>query len=113
MPNTHEMSIKPVRAARITDTTGALLGESRGRRKPRNTVKHDVFEHFLNILRKIHINLSTGFGRGSTRGRHGVDTGYPRGRTKGSAAGAASVYNLRLPTEGLRQGHGPVAGARI
>ena len=67
MPNTKEMSIKPVRAARITDTTGALLGASRLRRRPRNTVKHDVFEHFLNILRKIHINLSTGFGRGSTR----------------------------------------------
>ena len=34
----------------------------------------------------------------------------------GSAAGAARHYNLRLPTEGLRQGHGPaalVAGARI
>ena len=31
VPNTHEMSIKPVRAARVTDTTGALLGESRGR----------------------------------------------------------------------------------
>ena len=72
MPNTHEMSIKLVRAARITDTTGALLGESRGRRKPRNTVKHDVFEHLLNILRKIHIHLSTGFGRGSTGGRAGV-----------------------------------------
>ena len=68
MPNTHEMSIKPVRAARITDTTGALLDESRVGRRPRNTVKNDVFEHFLNILRKIHINLSTGFGRRSTRG---------------------------------------------
>ena len=32
--------------------------------------------------------------------------------SKGSAAGAATVYNLRLPSEGLRQGHGPVAGAR-
>ena len=33
----------------------------------------------------------------------------------GSAAGAACLYNLRLPTEGLRQGHGlaVVAGARI
>ena len=32
-----------------------------------------------------------------------------------SAAGAARHYNLRLPTEGLRQGHGlaVVAGARI
>ena len=26
--------------------------------------------------------------------------------TGGSAAGGASLYNLRLPTEGLRQGHG-------
>ena len=69
MPNAHEMSIKPVRATRITDTTGALLGASHVRRRPRNTVKTDVFEHFLNILRKIHINLSTGFGRGSGGGR--------------------------------------------
>ena len=28
----------------------------------------------------------------------------------GSAAGAARHYNLRLPTEGLRQGHGPAPG---
>ena len=27
----------------------------------------------------------------------------------GSAAGAACHYNLRLPTQGLRQGHGPAA----
>ena len=40
VPNTHEMSIKPVRAARVTDTTGAPLGESRVRRRPRNTVKN-------------------------------------------------------------------------
>ena len=33
--------------------------------------------------------------------------------TGGSAAGGARLYNLRLPTEGLRQGHGRVAGARI
>ena len=32
MPNTNEMSIKPVHAARITDTTGALVGESHVRR---------------------------------------------------------------------------------
>ena len=95
------MSIKPVRAAGITDTTGALLGQSRVRRRPRNTVKNDVFEHFLNSLRKIHMNRST-------RGRHGVGRRYTGGPTKGSAAGGASVYNLRLPTEGLRQGHGPV-----
>ena len=30
----------------------------------------------------------------------------PRSPPLGSAAGAASHYNLRLPTEGLRQGHG-------
>ena len=107
------MSIKPVRAARITDVTGAPLGESRIRRRPRNTLKHDVFEHFLNILRKIHINLSTGFNLRSGGGRPEVDLRYTRGSTKWSAAGAASVYNLRLPTEGLRQGHGRVAGARI
>ena len=107
------MSIKLVRAARITDTTGALLGESRGRRRPRNTVKNDSFEHLLTILRKIHINLSTGFGRGSGGGRAEVDRGYTGGPTKGSAAGGASVYNLRLPTEGLRQGNVRVAGARI
>ena len=81
MPNTNEMSIKPVRAARITDTTGALLGESRGRRRPRNTVKNDSFEHLLTILRKIHINLSTGFGRGSGGGRAEVDRGYTGGPT--------------------------------
>ena len=36
-------------------------------------------------------------------------------RTTRSAAGAARLYNLRLPSEGLRQGHGlpPLAGARI
>ena len=35
--------------------------------------------------------------------------------TARSAAGVARLYNLRLPTEGLRQGHGLafVAGARI
>ena len=31
VPNTHEMSIKLVHAARVTDTTGALLDESRVR----------------------------------------------------------------------------------
>ena len=45
VPNTREMSIKLVRAARVTDTTGALLGESRGRRRPRSAVKNDVFDH--------------------------------------------------------------------
>ena len=30
VPNTHEMSIKPVRAARVTDTTGTLLVDAEG-----------------------------------------------------------------------------------
>ena len=43
VPHTHDMSIKPVRAARITDTTGALLGDGRRRRRPQNTVKRRCF----------------------------------------------------------------------
>ena len=43
-------------------------------------------------------------------GDDGVTTGWGGGddgvTTGGSAAGAARLYNLRLPTEGLRQGHG-------
>ena len=43
-------------------------------------------------------------------GGDGVTTGWGGGgegvTTGGSAAGAARLYNLRLPTEGLRQGHG-------
>ena len=48
--------------------------------------------------------VTTGWGGGG----EGVGTG-------GSAAGAARLYNLRLPSEGLRQGHGlgTVPGARI
>ena len=50
-------------------------------------------------------------------GGDGVGTGWGRGgdgvRTTRSAVGGARLYNLRLPTEGLRQGHGHVAGARI
>ena len=72
MHNTHEMSIKPVRAARITDTTDALLDETRVRRHPRNTVKHDVFEHPTQKTWSIHIHPSTGFDLGSTGGRAGV-----------------------------------------
>ena len=85
------MSIKPVRAARVTDTTGALLGQSRVRRRPRNTVKNDVFEHFLNSLRKIHMNRST-------RGRHGVDTGsgggIPGVQQKGRRQGARAYITF-------------------
>ena len=114
MPNTHEMSIKPVRAARITDTTGALLGESRVRRRPRNTVKNDVFEHFSNIQRKIHINLSGGFGRGSGGGipavqqkgrRQGrrayITFGYqPKASGKGTCAWPAPGFKGLRPTAG-------------
>ena len=35
-----------------------------------------------------------------------VGTGWGGGRPTRSAAGGARLYNLRLPTEGLRQGHG-------
>ena len=41
------------------------------------------------------------------------DTGYTRGPTKGSAAGAASVYNLRLPPKASGKDTWRVAGARI
>ena len=36
-------------------------------------------------------------------GDDGVTPGSPQA---GAAAGGARLYNLRLPTEGLRQGHG-------
>ena len=75
VPNTNEMSIKPVRAARITDTTGALLGESRGRRRPRNAVKNDVFEHPAQDTYKSVDRIRAGVGRGSTGGRAGVYRG--------------------------------------
>ena len=111
MPNTHEMLIKPVRAARITDTTGALLGESRGRRKPRNTVKHNVFEHFLNILRKIHIHPSTGFDRGSTGGIPGVQQ---KGRRQGARAYITFGYHRRPPARTRARGRRPdLRGLRL
>ena len=61
-------------------------------------------------MSKIHCKLQ-GFWRGG-----GDPEVSPRSPPPGSAAGAACLYNLRLPTEGLRQGHGPPgpwAGARI
>ena len=50
------MSIKPVRAARITDTTSALLDASHVRRRPRNTVKNDVFHIMRNHAGRENIN---------------------------------------------------------
>ena len=78
MPNTHEMSIKLVRAARITDTTGALLDASHVRRRPRNTVKNDVFHIVRNHAGRLNVNnikirqksvdtLRAGVGRRSTK----------------------------------------------
>ena len=63
----------------------------RRRREARNTVKKDGFEP----TRKKHCKL-----RGRQVGR------------ESSAAGAVSVYNLRLPPKALRAEHGRGAGAR-
>ena len=60
---------------------------------------------FFNTMSRIHCKLQ-GFWYGG---------GDPEVSPLGSAAGAARHYNLRLSTEGLRQGHGPPgpwAGAR-
>ena len=51
---------------------------------------------FFNTTRKKHRNLQGFWWVG----------GDPEVSPLGSAAGAARHYNLRLPTEGLRQGHG-------
>ena len=60
------------------------------------------------MLTPIAVTEKAEVGRGWGGGDDGVTTG-------GSAAGAARLYNLRLPTEGLWQGHGLwlLAGARI
>ena len=62
------MSIKPVRAARISDTTGALLGESRRRRRPQNTVKNNAFEHPAQDTYKSVDRIWAGVDRGSGGG---------------------------------------------
>ena len=92
MHNTHEMSIKPVRAARITDTTDALLDETRVRRHPRNTVKQDVFEHPTQKTWSIHIHPSTGFDLGSTGGRPGGRAGVsPRSNKRVGGRGGERI----------------------
>ena len=62
----------------------------------------------LEMLSPIAVTETAEVTTGWERGDDGVTTG-------GSAAGAARLYNLRLPTEGLRQGHGlgTLPGARI
>ena len=62
----------------------------------------------LEMLSLIAVTETTEVGTGWGGGDDGVGTAR-------SAAGEAALYNLRLPTEGLRQGHGLafVAGARI
>ena len=61
----------------------------------------------LEMLSPIAVTETTEVGGGNE-----VTPGSPQA---GAAAGAASLYNLRLPTEGLRQGHGlgTLPGARI
>ena len=97
MPNTHEMSIKPVRAARVTDATGALLGESRGRRRPRNTVKKTMFSTSRAKKLVDNINLSTGFGRGSGGGRAQV---HQKGRRQGRRAYITFGYQPKASGKG-------------
>ena len=77
------MSIKPVRAAGITDTTGALLGDSRRRRRPQNTVKTDVFEHPAQDTYKSVDRIWAGVGRGSGGGIREVQQ---KGRRQGRRA---------------------------
>ena len=100
------MSIKPVRAARITDTTGALLGASRVRRRPRNTVKNDVFHIMRNHAGRKNINKIKICQKSVDRIRPGV---Y-RGSNKRQGARAYITFGYQ---PGLRQGNVRVAGARI
>ena len=60
----------------------------------------------LEMLSPIAVTETTEVGRGWGRGGDGGGRGGEGVRTTRSAAGGASLYNLRLPTEGLRQGHG-------
>ena len=53
----------------------------------------------VEMLSPIAVTETAEVGTGSRRGGDGVGTGE-------SAVGAARLYNLRLPSEGLRQGHG-------
>ena len=94
MPNTNEMSIKPVRAARITDTTGTLSWTPKATKHCKKT---DVFEHFSNTQRKMHINLSTGFNLRSTRG---IPEVQQKGRRQGARAYITFGYQPKASGKG-------------
>ena len=55
------------------------------------------------MLSPIAVTETAEVGTGWGGGDDGVTTGSPQA---GAAAGGARLYNLRLPSEGLRQGHG-------
>ena len=57
----------------------------------------------VEMLSPIAVTETTEVGTRWRRGGNGVGRGSPQA---GAAAGGASLYNLRLPSEGLRQGHG-------
>ena len=59
----------------------------------------------VEMLSPIAVTETAEVGRGWGGGDDGVGTAR-------SAVGAARLYNLRLPTEGLRQGHGLVLRGR-
>ena len=61
------------------------------------------------MLTPIAVTEKAEVGRGWGGGGEGVTTGVTTG---GSAAGAARLYNLRLPTEGLRQTRAVAVGRR-
>ena len=107
------MSIKPVRAARVTDTTGALLGASHVRRRPHETRRGDSFQR-LHGFGQASCSLAKGAAEGlRAPGRHLRDPKEKRrrlgdsfqrlhgfGQASSLAKGAAE--GLRAPGRPLR-----------
>ena len=94
------MSIKPVRPARITDTT---------------LEKHSIFAFFPFSPRRTsicainpvkHSVFYTSHTRYTVNYRGFSEPVVPPFWDRGSAAAGAPVYNLRLPPKALRAGHG-------